>query len=78
MDQDNPEHRKYLLVAASLKEEIRTGLRVPGDRLPSIADLCQMHGVSRQTGGKAMNVLARAGLIYRQRPGLGWFFAVAR
>ena len=41
MDQDNPEHRKYMIVASTLKEEIRTGLRVPGDRLPSIADLCQ-------------------------------------
>jgi DNA-binding GntR family transcriptional regulator len=77
VDQDNPEHRKYMIVASKVKEEIRAGLRVPGDRLPSIADLCQTHGVSRQTGGKAMNVLAREGLIYRQ-PGLGWFVAVPR
>jgi DNA-binding GntR family transcriptional regulator len=45
MDQDNPEHRKYMLVAALLNEEIRNGLRVPGGRLPSIAELCTTHGV---------------------------------
>jgi DNA-binding GntR family transcriptional regulator len=50
MDQDNPEHRKYMLVVTSLMEEIRSGLRVPGDKVPSIADLCQTYGVSRQTG----------------------------
>jgi DNA-binding GntR family transcriptional regulator len=77
MDQDNPEHRKYMLVAALLNEEIRNGLRVPGGRLPSIAELCTTHCISRQTGGKAMKVLAREGLIYRQ-PGLGWFVAVPR
>ena len=77
MDQTNPEHRKYMLLAASLKDEIRTGLRAPGTRIPSISELCQMHGVSRQTGGKAMKVLDREGLIYRQ-PGLGWFVAVGR
>jgi DNA-binding GntR family transcriptional regulator len=77
MDHANPEQRKYLLAAALLKDEIRTGLRAPGAKLPSITELCQEHHISRQTAGKAMRVLAKDELIYRE-PGLGWFVAVPR
>jgi DNA-binding GntR family transcriptional regulator len=75
MDDNNPEQRKYMRLAASLREEIRTGLRAPGARMPTIAVLTEQHGVSRQTAGKTMKVLAREGLIYREH-GLGWFVAV--
>jgi DNA-binding GntR family transcriptional regulator len=75
MDENNPEQRKYMRLAALLREEIRTGLRATGARMPSIADLCEQHGVSRQTSGKAMKVLAGEGLIYREH-GLGWFVAM--
>jgi Bacterial regulatory proteins, gntR family len=77
MDQGNPEHRLYMLVAASLRDEIRTGLMAPGAKVPSITELCEKHCVSRQTSGKAMRVLASESLIYRE-PGLGWFVAVPR
>jgi DNA-binding GntR family transcriptional regulator len=45
--------------------------------MPSIAEITQQHGVSRQTASKTMRVLASEGLIYRE-PGLGWFVAIRR
>ena len=76
MDETNPEQRKYLRLAALLREEITTGVRAPGSPLPSIADLCQAHAVSRQTAGKALRNLQADELIYRL-PGLGYFVAAA-
>jgi GntR family transcriptional regulator len=77
MDERNPEQRRYMRLAGLLEEEIKTGLRAPGAPMPSISILTQEHGISRQTVGKAMKVLACEGLIYRE-PGLGWFVAVPR
>ena len=74
MDESNPEQRKYLRLAALLREEITSGLRAPGSSLPSIADLCRAHDVSRQTAGQALRNLRVDELIYRM-PGLGYFVA---
>jgi DNA-binding GntR family transcriptional regulator len=74
MDDSNPVQRRYLLLAASLRDEIESGLRAPGEKLPSITELCQTKHLSRQTCGKALRTLAKEGLIYRE-PGLGWFVA---
>jgi GntR family transcriptional regulator len=75
VDDSNPVQRLYLRIAASVKDEIESGVRAPGSKLPSIAELCKSHCISRQTAGKAMHVLQREGLIYREL-GLGWFVAV--
>lgn len=61
-------HRLYLL----LKERIITGVLGPGDRLPGEPSLASQHGLSRVTVRRALDGLARDGLIRRQ-PGAGTF-----
>lgn len=55
-------HRLYLL----LKERITSGALQPGHRLPSEPDLAASHGLSRVTIRRALDGLAREGLITRQ------------
>ena len=74
MDDGNPQQRMYIRLAASLREEIESGMRAPGSQLPSITSLCTLYGLSRRTGGHAMQVLEHEGLVYRE-PGLGYFVA---
>jgi len=61
-------HRLYLL----LKERITSGALPPGQRLPSEPSLATLHGLSRVTIRRALDGLAREGLITRQ-PGSGTF-----
>jgi DNA-binding GntR family transcriptional regulator len=72
MDDNRVEMRRYLRLATLLREEIASGLLAPGSSLPSIGYLCQVHGISRQTAGKALRRLENEGLVYRV-PGLGYF-----
>jgi len=46
----------------------------PGDRLPTEAELVELHGVSRITVRKVLDMLVKEGLIYRQA-GRGTFVA---
>jgi Bacterial regulatory proteins, gntR family len=75
MDDSNPDQRRYMRLAESLREEITSGLRAPGSQLPSIGDLSQLYNCSRKTAGHAMQVLVDERLIYRQL-GLGYFVTV--
>jgi GntR family transcriptional regulator len=75
MEQNNPDLRLYMTLAASLREEITSGQREPASKLPSIDELCHKHSISRQTCSKALRLLHKEGLIYRQQ-GLGWYVAV--
>jgi GntR family transcriptional regulator len=61
-------HRLYLL----LKERIVTGALAAGERLPGEPSLASAHGLSRVTVRRALDGLARDGLI-RRRPGAGTF-----
>lgn len=61
-------HTLYLL----LKERITSGALPPGHRLPSEPSLAASHGLSRVTIRRALDGLARDGLITRQ-PGAGTF-----
>ena len=61
-------HRLYLL----LKDRITSGALGPGQRLPSEPNLAATHGLSRVTIRRALDGLARDGLITRQ-PGAGTF-----
>lgn len=54
-------HRVYLL----LKERITSGALQPGHRLPSEPSLAMTHGLSRVTIRRALDGLAREGLITR-------------
>src|SRR5580692_10272962 len=51
-------------LAALIRGQVASGELAPGDRL-SMRVLCGKTGRSRQTVGKAMLVLEREGLIYR-------------
>ena len=67
-----PDPRAYRRLAALLRDQITSGTLAPGAQLPSIRELRQEHGHSRQTVGKAMKVLSDEGLIYWV-PGLGYY-----
>lgn len=53
----------YLRVAADLREKIHTRQLVPGDELPTIAELARAHGVAPATAHKAVEVLEQAGQV---------------
>jgi DNA-binding GntR family transcriptional regulator len=66
------EPRRYRQAANSLRKQIMDGTYKPGELLPSIGTICATYGISRQTVGKALGVLAREGLVEFVR-GLGYF-----
>lgn len=61
---------KYERVAEAIREQIRTGRLKPGDQLPSIAQLKELHGVSYGSIRSAMLILKAEGLV-EGRPGEG-------
>ena len=65
-----PDPRAYVRLAGLLRDQI-----TPGEPLPTIGELRQKHGHSRQTVGKALRVLVDEALIYRV-PRLGYYAAV--
>jgi GntR family transcriptional regulator len=60
----------YMQLAAILREQITTG-RIR-DRVPSLTQLADEHGVALNTVQRAFRVLKEEGLIYT-RPGRGTF-----
>ncbi|MCC7319664.1 MAG: GntR family transcriptional regulator [Rubellimicrobium sp.] len=65
---------RYRLVGEAVRKAITLGELAPGARLPSEAELCQLHGVSRGTVVKAIEQLVAEGVVIR-RQGLGTFVA---
>lgn len=57
----------YQQIFLILKARIQSGEIAPGDTLPGEQDLCTEFGVSRITGKRALNELAGAGLVVRER-----------
>jgi DNA-binding LacI/PurR family transcriptional regulator len=65
-------HPYYKHIYSYLLEQISSGKLNAGDKLPSEKELCNIFGVSRITGKKALELLAEEGLISRL-PGKGSF-----
>lgn len=57
----------YQQIVALLTNRIRSGAILPGEYLPGENGLCAEYGVSRITAKRAMNELAQAGLVARER-----------
>lgn len=66
----NKKRPRYQLVAEELLQGIENGAYAVGDLLPSEAQLCEQHGVSRHTVRSAIRELAERGLLSAQ-PGVG-------
>lgn len=57
---DRPPYRQ---IAAALREAIKLGRLVPGDRLPSESELVDRYGVARMTARQAIQELRTEGLV---------------
>lgn len=71
LDLDDP-RPPYQQVAASLRASILTRTVLPGERLPSQAELSKRYGVARMTIQQALRILKDEGLI-ASRQGSGMF-----
>ena len=60
----------YLRIAGDLREQIRDGALSPGDRLPTMAQLCHTYGVSDIVVRHAMRILRDEGLVETRRGGV--------
>lgn len=56
----------YVQLKEILREQIRTGVWEPGDRIPSEAEIRQHFAVSRATVRQAITELEQEGLLVRQ------------
>ena len=70
MNMEDP--RLYMRTANEVRALIEDGSLKPGDHVPSISALCRETGHSRQTVGKALQLLERECLLKRVQ-GLGYF-----
>lgn len=64
--------RKYVRLAAELREQIEDGTLAPGKPVPSRVQLAAQTGWSPITCVKALRLLEHEGLLSRY-PGLGYF-----
>lgn len=62
----------YLQLATIFRRRIESGAWRPGERIPSLEDLCRQYGVARMTMHHALSVLDDEGLVARSR-GRGTF-----
>jgi len=58
---------RYLVLADRLQQEIGSGRYAVGDLLPTEAELCSSHDVSRHTVREALRTLADLGLVSRRQ-----------
>ncbi|MGB6423228.1 MAG: GntR family transcriptional regulator [Anaerolineales bacterium] len=62
----------YVQVRETLRDQIKTGVLEPGQKLPSEDDLAAQFGVSRMTVRQGISDLTDEGMVYRRR-GIGTF-----
>jgi DNA-binding GntR family transcriptional regulator len=68
------EHRKFVLVADELHDQITDGTLKPGYPMPTIGELHEKSCHSRHTIGRALQILEARGLVERVK-GKGYFVA---
>jgi GntR family transcriptional regulator len=71
---DRSEEPLYQRIRRSIRDEIATGEKRPGDRLPSESNLAESFGTTRMTVRQALSALVYEGVINRQN-GRGSFVA---
>jgi GntR family transcriptional regulator len=76
VQKDNPIPLYYQLKEIILEMIDNMELQ-PGDLIPPERELCEIHGISRMTARKAIDVLVNEGLVYREQ-GRGSFIAEPR
>ena len=64
----------YEQIVEYIENQVLTGERLPGDRLPSVRKLAVDVGVNPNTVQRSYSRLQESGLIYNQR-GVGYFVA---
>ncbi|QFT88641.1 HTH-type transcriptional repressor YvoA [Bacillus sp. THAF10] len=64
----------YYQLESHLKEQIKAGLLLPGDTIPSEREFAEKYEISRMTVRQAINSLVNEGLLYRKK-GSGTFVA---
>jgi len=64
----------YVSLTEALRTDIRNGTYRPDERIPTEKELCQIHGVSRITVRKALEILSKEGLLMRKQ-GRGTYVA---
>ena len=64
----------YKHVASELRARIQSGELQPGEQLPSLPQICDEFGITRNTVSRALAILREEGLVYYE-PGWGVFVA---
>lgn len=67
-----PDVPRWRQVYAIMNERIADGTYPPGERLPSVVDVCAEFGISQMTARRVLTELRQAGLAEMQ-PGIGTF-----
>jgi DNA-binding GntR family transcriptional regulator len=67
-----PDIPRWRQVYAVMEERIADGTYPPGERLPSVVDVCAEFGISQMTARKVLQKLREEGLAAMQ-PGIGTF-----
>lgn len=67
-----PEVPRWRQVYAVMEERIADGTYPPGERLPSVVDVCGEFGISQMTARKVLAQLRQDGLAV-MHPGVGTF-----
>lgn len=64
--------RMYVRILVWVRDQIRDGTVAPGKPTPTIDAIARQFGCTRQTVGKALDLLTRDGELVRY-PGLGYY-----
>lgn len=67
-----PDVPRWQQVFAAMRERIVDGTYPPGERLPSVVDVCAEFGISQMTARRVLKELRQEGLAEMQ-PGIGTF-----